>query len=262
MKRELTRAVCAAAVCTLLIGPGVASAALSDEIQVYTDDINAPGEFGLELHVNTTPDGRKTPDYPGETVPHHGLRITPEFSYGISRTWEAGLYVPTSRDASGRFDVAGAKVRLKWLPIRGDEDTGGWFLGANGELSRLQQRFSESRASAELRIMSGYRSPDWLLAFNPVFGWNLSEGYRSGTPDVGIGLKVARNVSERVAIGLEYYSELGTTSHILPFNDQDNSIYAAVDIDMKAWTLNFGVGRGITSAADTLTVKAILGFAF
>ena len=40
---------------------GDAHAALIDEIQVYTDDINAPGQFGLELHLNTTPKGRSTP---------------------------------------------------------------------------------------------------------------------------------------------------------------------------------------------------------
>ncbi|TMH09602.1 MAG: hypothetical protein E6H68_18115 [Betaproteobacteria bacterium] len=64
--------------CGLILIPSIAGAALSDEIQVYTDDINAPGEFGLELHINTTPKGRRVPDYPGEVVPNHGLRITPE----------------------------------------------------------------------------------------------------------------------------------------------------------------------------------------
>lgn len=54
-----------------------ARAALPDEIQVYTDDINAPGEFGLELHVNTTPQGRRTPEFANEVTPHHGLRVTP-----------------------------------------------------------------------------------------------------------------------------------------------------------------------------------------
>ena len=68
-------------------------AALSDEIQVYTDDINVPGRFGLELHVNTTPRGRSVPDYPGEVVPDRGLRITPELSYGLTPSFEAGLYV-------------------------------------------------------------------------------------------------------------------------------------------------------------------------
>jgi hypothetical protein len=265
MTRQLSHLQRAVLFC-LLSAPGLASAALSDEIQVYTDDINAPHEFGLEMHVNTTPEGRKTPDYPGEAVPHHGLRVTPEFSYGITKTWEAGLYVPTNLDSSGEFDVAGAKVRLKWLPIRGEEnaagETIGWFLGANGELSRLQQKFSQSRTSAELRIMSGYHGEDWLVAFNPVFGWNLSDGLGSATPDLGIALKVARNVNEHVALGLEYYSELGTTKHINSLSEQDNTLYAAVDIATKAVNINFGVGRGLTSEADNWTVKAIFGFSF
>jgi hypothetical protein len=85
-----------------------ARAALSDEIQVYADDINAPNEFGLELHANYTPTGRTIPDYPGEAVPNHGLRLTPELSYGLTPTLEAGLYLPTNRDATGNFESAGS----------------------------------------------------------------------------------------------------------------------------------------------------------
>jgi hypothetical protein len=242
--------------------PDAAHAALSDEIQVYTDDINAPGERGLELHVNTTPRGRKTPDYPGEVVPNHGLRITPEFSVGLTQTWEFGLYVPTNRDAAGNFDVAGAKLRLKWLPIRGDEETGGWFLGANAELSRQNRKFSESPWTSELRIMMGHRGKEWLFAANTFFNWALSPGFRSATPDLKVALKAARIVSESLALGLEYYSDLGTTKRISPFSDQDNTVYLVADFETKSWGLNFGVGRGITSTADKYTVKAILGLPF
>jgi len=114
-----TRYLLASAFAALVPGPGFA--ALSDEIQVYDDDINAPREFGLELHANTTPNGRSTPDYPGEVVPNHGLRLTPEFSYGLTRAWEAGLYVPTNFDPQGHGSLAGWKLRLKWLPIHGDD---------------------------------------------------------------------------------------------------------------------------------------------
>src|SRR5213595_2173290 len=141
---------CLACVAACLVAATV-HAALSDEIQVYTDDINAPGEFGLELHVNTTPNGRRTRDYPGEVTPHHGWRVTPEFSWGLAKDWEAGLYLPASRDANGNTQLAGAKLRLKWLPVRPQEGDTGWFFGANGELSRLKKQSSESRTSAELR---------------------------------------------------------------------------------------------------------------
>ncbi len=66
-------------------------AAMIDEIQVYADDINKAGEFGLELHINTTPKGRSTQDFPREITPWHSLRFTPEFSYGITKDLEAGL---------------------------------------------------------------------------------------------------------------------------------------------------------------------------
>jgi len=58
---------------------GLAHASLQDEIQVYTDDINTPGEWGVELHVNTTPKGISQPTYSGEIMNHHGVRLTPEF---------------------------------------------------------------------------------------------------------------------------------------------------------------------------------------
>src|SRR4030081_2389749 len=89
-------------VCALALAPGFACAALSDEIQVYDDDINAPREFGLELHVTATAKGRAIPDSPGEVVPNRLPRIRPESSYGLTRAWEAGLYLPSSFDSSGR----------------------------------------------------------------------------------------------------------------------------------------------------------------
>ena len=248
----------AEALFALALTPGLACAALSDEIQVYDDGINPPRDFGLELHANGTLKGRATPEYPGEVVPNHGFRLTPEFSYGLAKTWEAGLYLPGNFDSVGRGTLAGAKLRLKWLPIRGEEDLGGWFAGANAELSRLQQRFSESRDAFELRMMGGHRSESWLLAVNPVFGWDLSHGYRKGTPGFSLGIKVSRKVADKVGVGTEYYSEMGTTSRILPLSSQTNTLYGVVDVELKGgWGFNFGIGRGLTGAADRYTVKAI-----
>ncbi len=241
-----------------------AHAALPDEIQVYADDINKPGEFGLELHVNTTPRGRKIADYPGEVVPYRGWRVTPEFSLGLTKTFEAGLYIPTNRDSGGRFDVAGAKLRLKWLPVgpntRDNEETGGVFAGANLELSRLKGKFDQARTSSELRLMTGYRASDYLVAFNPVFGWAMSDGLSQKTPDFSFGIKTSRDIAHGIAAGVEYYSDVGTTKKILPWNQQANTLFLALDVDMKPWVFNIGIGRGLTAAADRVTVKAIFEF--
>ena len=253
----------AAALLACLLGAAApAHAELSDEIQVYTDDINAKGEAGLELHINTSPKGRRTPDYPGEVTPHHGWRLTPEFSYGLSSDWEAGLYLPMSRDANGNAQLAGVKLRLKWLPVKPEEGASGWFLGANGELSRLKKQFSESRTSLELRLIGGWRNADWLLALNPVFGWNLSDGLRSATADVSFGAKVARTVAKDTAVGLEYYADAGTTKRLAFNTQQAQVLYAAIDTRVLGADVNFGVGRGLNSVADKWTVKAIFGVPF
>ena len=256
----ISRAIPLALGAALLLASVPSRAELSDEIQVYTDDINAPGEFGLELHVNTTPRGRRLPDYPGEVAPHHGLRITPEFSYGLSKDWEAGVYLPMSRDAGGNSQLAGVKLRLKWLPVRPEAGSAGWFVGANGELSRLKHQFSQARTSAELRLMGGWRSADWLFALNPVFGWNLSDGLASPIADVSMGAKVARSITGDLALGIEYYADLGTTKRIRFSSRQAQSLYATVDMRVAGIDLNFGIGHGLNSAADTWTMKAIVGF--
>jgi hypothetical protein len=229
---------------------------LQDEIQVYDDAINKTGDPGLELHVNTTPSGRSFSNYPHEVPPQHALRITPEFSYGLSQDFEAGFYLPTILNARSEYEVAGAKIRLKWLPIH-SQDSQGWFTGVNLELSHLQQKYSESPTTAETRFMVGRRSEDWLIAFNPILDFNLSGHYRKQSPDLIGALKISRKVATGLATGLEYYSSVGRVDNQLPVNQQDNRIYLIFDVDREPWVFNFGIGRGLTSASDQWTLKAL-----
>ncbi len=244
------------AVAVLAFAPSLARAALIDEIQVYDDGINAPRQFGLQVHVNTTPEGRAEPDYPGEVVPNHGTRVTPEFSYGLSRDFEAGLYVPSGFDSAGRGSLAGWKLRLKWIPLRPDEGAAGWFAGANGEYSRLAHRYSESRDTFELRTIGGYHAEHWLVAVNPVFGFDLSPGFRNGA-DFSLQVRGVHDVAKDTQAGLEYYSDMGKLAHLAALPDQANIVYGVIDTKLKGWGIEFGVGRGVTSPADKWTVKFI-----
>lgn len=236
--------------------------AISDEIQVYTDDISKPGEFGLELHVNTTPKSRSTPDYPGDSPPQHGVRFTPEFSYGIDKDWEAGLYLPTVREANGTFSASGVKLRMKWLPLKPNEDTGGWYFGSNLELSSVNARYSESRYGSELRVMAGYHAQEWHVAVNPIFELDLSRGHRSGGPDFELATKAVHDVAHGIALGAEYYAGLGKFNHPLPRPMQEHTLYLVMDYDHKPWVFNFGIGRGLNGATDRWTTKAIFDVPF
>lgn len=243
--------------CLLGLAASRLSAVMIDEIQVYTDDLNAPGKFGLELHVNTTLQGRNTPDFPGEVTPEHGLRLTPEFSYGLPGGFEAGFYLPMERTGGGSYLLAGAKARLKWLPVRPDEKLGGWFFGLNGELSYLPAHFDQAQWGFELRTMAGYRGPDWLLAANPVLGWGLSGPDKSGRPEAELQLKASREIMRGVSFGPEYYADFGPLGRALPSAAQDHTLYAAFDVDLHPWVFNCGLGRGLSSSADRWTVKFI-----
>jgi len=257
MQNPAFRLVVAASLSTLL--PAPAPAALPDEIQVYTDDINAPGEFGLELHMNTTPRGNRTPEYPGEVVAHRGLRITPEFSYGLSRSFELGFYLPLVL-AGGNWSVAGFKPRLKWLPIKGDAASGGWYAGANLELSNVKPRFNAARHNAELRIMLGHRSREWLIGVNPVFSWALSASQQvpaSQNPQVSFNTKVTRRVTENMAAGFEFYNQKGRLGNFDPSAEQGKTFYLVLDVENRVLPFHVGIGRGTNSATDRWTVKAI-----
>ncbi|ENZ79286.1 MULTISPECIES: hypothetical protein [Ralstonia] len=233
-----------------------AHAVLPDEIQVYTGDINAPGEFGLELHVNTTPSGIGTPSYPGEVTTPHGWRATAEFSYGLTPSLELGLYVPTTLTRENTFYVTGPKVRVKWMPVRPVDGVGN-FAGINVELAHVAGRFEASQNAAELRPIYGYQDDRWLWAVNPVLDWNLSGDGRSGVPEAAPSFKIARTVATGVRAGTEYYAGLGPINHIAPLHEQQHTVFLAFDVDRKPFVFNFGIGRGLTRASDRWTLKWI-----
>jgi hypothetical protein len=233
-----------------------AGAALPDEIQVYTSDINKPREPGLELHVNTTPSGRSTPDFPGEIVPAHAWRITPEFSYGLTRSLEAGLYLPMVVDPDGGGRSGGWKLRLKWLPVQVDEAGNGTFAGVNFEYAWVSHRLEAATQAIELRPILGWRDARWLVAVNPILDFDRAGPDKSATPDFAPAFKIARTITEGIAGGVEYYGDLGRVNRLLPRAEQSHTLYLAIDVDEGPLPFNFGIGRGLNGATDRWTVKA------
>ncbi|MBI3523667.1 MAG: hypothetical protein HY066_03945 [Betaproteobacteria bacterium] len=98
------RTLASAAFLCMFVACASALAASSDEIQVYDDAINTPGETSVELHMNYVPSGLRTPAYSGEIPARHEFRLTPEFAYDLNQRWEAGFYLPAIR-ATGGDDI-------------------------------------------------------------------------------------------------------------------------------------------------------------
>ncbi len=233
--------------------------AAPDEIQVYTEEMDDPGEFGLELHVNYSAKGNTAPSYEGEVPPNHMLQVTPEFSYGITKQLEAGLYVPFAMSPDGNTYNNGLRFRLKYIAPRADDQP--FFWGINTELGYYTRRVSESDWGMELRPIIGYRTYNWLVSFNPILDAELTNNV-DHDPSFEPALKVSRRVSGTTRAGLEYYGGFGAINHPLPKDQRDHYLYAAVDYEQHGYDINFGIGRGYTQAPDKWVVKAIIAFPF
>lgn len=227
--------------------------AASDEIQVYTEELNDPGQYGVELHVNFVPDGARQPSYVGESPSHHMLQITPEFSYGINKNWEAGLYVPVAREENGQVNENGLRARMKYIATPVAESH--FFWGLNTEVGSSNKRVAESEWGMELRPIIGYRNDHWLLSFNPIVNTDLTS---NAQPVFEPALKISHRVVQQLHLGFEYYADYGDTNKLLPLTSRSQYLFAAVDYEQKDFDMNFGIGRGDSNAPDSWIVKAII----
>lgn len=230
--------------------------AASEEIQVYMDDLTAPGKFGADIHNNYVMSGSNTPPYEGGQAPNHIYRLTPEFYYGVTDTFELGLYVLSSAGWQSAGHLDGTKLRAKYIAPHDDKQ--GDFWGVNLEIGKTNRRVSETPWNAQLKGIYGWRADRWTFALNPNIDWSLSSSiYNSG--GLELDTKVAYRVDAGYELGFESYNELGPLRHPGNLNEQSQVLYAVVDTIVKGLDLNAGIGRGLTDASDRWVFKFIVG---
>lgn len=240
--------------CIVLASTTMPCQAAPEEIQVYLDDMKAPGQASIDFHNNYVFTGRRAPDYAGEQPPEHVYRLTPELNYGLTDVLELGLYLLSTRDSAGGIHGDGAKVRLKYIAPHASD--AGIFWGVNFEVGRTSLRVSETPWNAELKGILGWRNGAWLVAFNPNIDGSLSRG---GPATADIDFKVAYSIDPKTQVGLEAYNELGPARHLQSWSRNSKTAYAVIDREFGAFDLNLGIGRGLTHDADRWTIKFIVG---
>lgn len=230
--------------------------AAPEEIQVYEDDMDKPGRFGLDVHNNDVW-GRASPlDYPGEQQPDYRYRVTPEFSYGLTPNLELGLYMPLATYQHGALDIAGTKVRIKYIaPHPKDQD---WYWGANFEIGVSEHRLDINPGNAELKGIFGWRPGRWDLAFNTNIDFAVA-GPHLGTPSIQLAAKVGYKIVPRLSVGFETYNGAGTFRDFGAFAGAGHSSFVVADTSFGKWDLNVGLGHGYSGEPDHWIFKFILG---
>jgi hypothetical protein len=253
MVRIGTRWFAVTVVVAVVAGPRPALAQ-ADEIQVYDGGLAATGIFNLTLHNNFTPEGLKTPAFPGAVVPHGSWNGVPEWAYGVTDWFEAGLYLPLyTRDESSGWGLDGFKLRTLFAVPNADDRR--FFYGANFEFSYNARRWDATRFTSEIRPIIGWHLKPVDVIFNPILDTSY-DGFKKLV--FAPATRVAYNFATGWAIAAEEYADFGPLNELSARGDQFHQLYGVVNHSGKAFDVEAGIGIGLTGASDKLTLKLIL----
>ena len=229
--------------------------AITDEIQVYTGDIEAPGVLGLTWHNNYTPSGLTTPDYPGALVDNHAYSSVTEWAYGVTDWFEQGLYLPLysySQNDGATYNG----FKLRWLFVKPHAADHKFFYGVNFEFSVNQKQWDPRHYTSEVRPIIGWHLRPVDIIVNPIMDTSYTGGFKS--LDFAPALRVAYNFSPKWAGAIEEYADYGPLRQIYSAHEQSHQIWAVMNHEGKFVNIETGVGFGVTSASDRVTLKLMV----
>ena len=242
-----------AGLCLAVTLPSLA-AAQADEIQVYDGGLAAKGTFNLTLHNNYIAKGLTEPASEGAVVADKSWNGVPEWAFGVTDWFEAGLYLPVyTLDKDLGFGIDGVKLRALFAAPNGDNRK--FVYGANFEFSYNAKRWDTTRITSEVRPIIGWHFKTFDLIFNPIID-TAYDGF--GNLEFVPAVRVAFNVAPKWQAAVEHYADYGHFNDFHSGEEQAHNIYAVVDHTGKTWDFEFGVGVGLTDASDKLTFKMIL----
>jgi hypothetical protein len=232
--------------------------AQTDEIQVYTGELETPGKANLTIHANYTPEGRTVAGFPGGVVAQGSVNGAFEWAYGVTNWFEAGTYLPVytvTRDHKVQID--GVKLRALFAIPHAEERR--FFYGVNFELSHNSLHWEGTRYSGEIRPIIGTRGHGWELIVNPI----LDTAFNGFSHlDFAPSARVAYNPSPAFAVAVEHYADFGEIDHFAAGEKQEHNLFAVADFSRGVFDLETGIGFGLTKASDKVVLKAILSHTF
>lgn len=230
--------------------------AQADEIQVYDGGLAPKGVFNLTWHNNFIAKGIKTTPFPGGVTADQSFNGVPEWAYGVSNWFEAGLYMPLyTRDKNLGFGLDGFKLRTLFAqPNGGDRKVA---LGANFEFSYNAKRWDTTRITSEIRpIIAFHVNPKFDFIVNPIVD-TAYDGFSN--LEFVPAARISYMPKPDWALSLETYSDFGHVNGFEAAKDQSHQLFGVIDHTAKnGLEMEFGVGVGLTDASDRLTLKMIL----
>lgn len=238
----------------ILAAQGMAFAQ-TDEIQVYDAAIAEQGKINLMVHDNFTPDGLKQPAFPGAVESNHALVGVAEWAYGVTDWFEQGLYLPLysfSQNDGATYNG----FKLRWLFVRPHAADHTFFYGVNFEFSVNQPQWDPRHFTSEVRPIVGWHLKPIDIIVNPILDTAYTGGFKS--LDFAPAVRVAHNFSPKWTGAVEEYADYGQLRQIYSVREQSHQIWGVVDHSSKIVSIEAGIGFGLTSASDKVTLKLMV----
>lgn len=244
----------------LTIGAVPSAAAAQDnyEIQVYPSETVPAGVTMFELHSNYTVNGSRDLSPFGELPTDHAVHETLEITHGFNDWSEVGFYVFTAIPQGQGWQWVGDHIRPR---VRVPESWG-WPVGVSisQEFGYARSKFAGDTWTYELRPIIDKQIDRWYLAFNPALEKSLRGPTSSETFGFSPAVNIGYDLTKQVNLAVEYYGGVGTINRIAPADEQEDDVYAAVNLNLSpAWEFNAGYGFAMTRGSDKHVLKMILG---
>jgi hypothetical protein len=233
------------------------NAQADNEIQVYASPITEKGKTFVELHSNYTFNGRKGLGNPSSA---RWLNETLEITNGFGGNFEIGFYLFTALGPDGRYHYQGNQIRPRYtVPEKSN-----WSFGAS--LS-VEFGFFRSHSDSdfvwqgEIRPIADKTFDNWYFSLNPNMDFIVS----GNDKQFGLApqLKTVYTIKEKVGIGFEYYTSLGTFKKILPAKQQEHLLGPVIDLYLHPdIEFNCGLFFGLTPGSNQSIFKLLLGRRF
>lgn len=229
--------------------------AQTDEIQVYDAAIAERGKFNLMIHNNFTPSGLKEPAFSGAVESNHALVGVAEWAYGVTDWFEQGLYLPLY-SFSPNDGATYNGFKLRWLFVKPHADDRKFFYGVNFEFSVNRPQWDTRHYTSEVRPIVGWHLNPIDIIINPIMDTSYTGGFKS--LDFAPAARVAYNFSPKWAGAIEEYADYGPLRDFYPGREQSHQIWAVANHSGKVINIETGIGFGVTSSSDRVTLKFMI----
>jgi hypothetical protein len=238
-----------------LLASAQASRAVTDEIQVYTGDIEPEGVLGLTWHNNFTLYGSKAPAFTGGLADKHAYSSVTEWAYGVTPWFEAGLYLPLySNSGNQGWTYNGFKLRALFVQPGNEEKN--FYYGINFEFSWNQKQWDTQVNTGEIRPIIGWRFGNgFRITVNPI----LDNSYKGlNRLEFVPATRLDYQIDREWTVAAEEYDDFGELGRFAPSNQQWHQLWAVVDHAGDPVSVEAGVGFGLTPDTDDLAFKLML----